>query len=144
MCVDRFFFSRAMLWGWYYHYPYLFICLFWLPCIIPGPGIEPAPQQWQSQILNPLGHQGTPPSFIGEKTEVPKNHEFGYLWWQITQLITSRGSFWTQATSCRAWILMIILHSLLLTQGGVLNLTCMYADTLPLQLLRPSWMWPPT
>ena len=27
---------------------------------IPGPGIEPAPQQWHCQILNLLGHQGTP------------------------------------------------------------------------------------
>ena len=27
---------------------------------IPWPGIESAPQQWQSQILNLLSHQGTP------------------------------------------------------------------------------------
>ena len=33
---------------------------------VPGPGIEPAPQQWQCQILNPLSHQGTP----GETSEV--------------------------------------------------------------------------
>ena len=27
---------------------------------VPGPGIEPMPQQGQHQILNPLSHQGTP------------------------------------------------------------------------------------
>ena len=27
---------------------------------VPGPGTEPSPQQWPCQVLNPLGHQGTP------------------------------------------------------------------------------------
>ena len=36
---------------------------FWLPprhVEVPGTGIEPMPQQWQHQILNPLHHKGTP------------------------------------------------------------------------------------
>ena len=40
----------------------LFFFFFWLypqHAKVPRPGTEPAPQQWQHQILNPLSHQGT-------------------------------------------------------------------------------------
>ena len=33
---------------------------------VPGPGIKPAPQRWQCQILNLLSHQGTPSSLLTE------------------------------------------------------------------------------
>lgn len=43
---------------------FFFFFFFFLPClwhgVVPRPGIKPAWQQQQYQILNQLGHQGTP------------------------------------------------------------------------------------
>ena len=43
---------------------YVYIFDFFPPYLwhreVPGPGIEPEPQQWQCWILNLLDHQGTP------------------------------------------------------------------------------------
>lgn len=40
---------------------------FW-PCLwhaeVPGPGMEPEPQQWKHQVLNLLSHLGTPKMLI--------------------------------------------------------------------------------
>ena len=43
---------------------YFPVCFWFWPCLwhaeVPGPGVEPVPQQWPWQVLYPLSHQGTP------------------------------------------------------------------------------------
>ena len=64
---------------------YLIIFFFWLHpwhVEVPEPGIKPAPQQWQCQIiLNPLSHQGTPIFFLFM--------EVFFLFWTLIHLSLS-------------------------------------------------------
>jgi len=56
-------------------YVFLKSYLFFWPCLwhaeVPVPGIEPLPQQWLCQILNPWSLQGTPPIYISKIMGVP-------------------------------------------------------------------------
>ena len=60
---------------------------------ITGPGIEPVPQLWHHQILNPLSHQGTPDhcSFISKfwnwKEWVIWLFSFSSLLWLLGPLV---------------------------------------------------------
>ena len=84
-----------MMMGKHISHFFLSFCLCLKHTEVPRSGIEPAPQQWQRWILNPLCHQGTPYKHISKCFTHINSYERHYCYSHFADRKTEVYRGWT-------------------------------------------------